>query len=280
MTGIGGTDHVLLDVSDGVGTLTLNRPERRNALSDEMIAGLSSALRELEQDREVGSIVITGAGGAFCSGGDVRTFDEQGGEGAGAGVVDRALVERQRHEQRETVGRLYRCVKPVVASLPGAAAGAGLGLALAADLRVGTPRTVVATAFGGVGLAGDFGVAWLLHQLVGPAKAREMLFLTPRVRGEECLSAGLLNRLVAEEELESTVRELAIQLANGPSHALEGMKANLLRAPVEDLEASMDAEVLVHKTTGTTDEHVAAVEAFVNKRTPTFRTGWHDGGVR
>ncbi|WP_375001652.1 enoyl-CoA hydratase-related protein [Aeromicrobium sp. CTD01-1L150] len=278
MTGLG-TDHVLLDVADGVGTITLNRPERRNALSDEMIAGLGEALRRLEDSREVGAIVLTGAGGAFCSGGDVQTFDEQGGEGGGSGEVDPALVDRQRHEQRETVGRIYRCRKPVVASLPGAAAGAGLGLALAADLRIGTPRTVVATAFGGVGLAGDFGVAWLLHQLVGPAKAREMLFLMPRVRGEECLAAGLVNRLVAEDELESATRELATQLASGPSHALEGMKDNLLRAPVEDLEASMDAEVPLHKATGTTDDHVAAVKAFVNKQTPTFPTGWHDGGA-
>jgi len=273
------TDHVLVDVTDGVGTVTLNRPERRNALSEEMITGLSAALKQFERSREVGAIVITGSGGAFCSGGDVKSFDEQGGEGGGAGVVDPVLVDRQRHEQRETVGRLYRSRKPVVAALPGAAAGAGLGLALAADLRIGTPRTVVATAFGGVGLAGDFGVAWLLHELVGPAKAREMLFLMTRVRGEECLAAGLLNRLVPEDELESATRELATQLAHGPAHALEGMKANLLRAPVEDLEASMDAEVPLHKGTGTTADHLAAVKAFMAKETPTFPVGWHDEGT-
>lgn len=267
---------VLSRVVDGVGTITLNRPERRNALSGPMIEGLASALEELEASRDVGAIVITGAGGAFCSGGDVQGFHEQGGEGAGAAELDQAAVDEQRRHQAETVGRIHGCRKPVVASIPGAVAGAGIGLALAADLRIGSPRTVFATAFGAVGLAGDFGVAWLLHQVVGPAKARELMFLNPRVGGEECLALGLLNWLVPEEELELRTRELATRLANGPSHALAGMKQNLLRAPHEDLAASMAAEVPLHKATGLTEHHAAAVKAFVIKERPTFPTGWHE----
>ena len=269
------SDEVLTDVTDGVGTITLNRPDRRNALSDGMLEGLIFALKEMESSREVGAIVLTGAGGAFCSGGDVQGFHELGGEGAGSTEIDQAAVEEQRRDQEETVGRIHRCRKPVLASISGAVAGAGIGLALAADLRIGSPRTVFATAFGAVGLAGDFGVAWLLDRLVGPAKARELMFLNPRIRGEECLALGLINWVVPEEELEQRTSEIAAQLANGPSHALDGMKQNLLRAPHEDLATSMSAEVPLHKATGLTEDHVAAVGAFVTNEKPTFPIGWH-----
>ena len=132
------------------------------------------------------------------------------------------------------------------------------------------PRTVFATAFAAVGLAGDYGVAWLLDRLVGPAKARELMFLNPRIRGEECLALGLINWVVPEEELEQRTSEIAARLASGPSHALDGMKQNLLRAPHEDLSTSMYAEVPLHKATGLTEDHVAAIRAFVAKEKPDF----------
>jgi len=263
-------DHVFGHVDDGVGTITLNRPDRRNALSPAMLEGLGGLLRDMEASDSVGAIVLTGAGKAFCAGGDVQQFDAQGGEGQGSDTVDPALIEAQRLHQRETVGRIYRCTKPVIASLPGAAAGAGLGLALAADLRIGSSRTVMATAFGAVGLSGDFGVAWLLAQAVGTAKAREMLFLSTRVDAQECADLGLLNWLVDEVELGSRTREIAIQLANGPSLALTHMKDNLVRAAHESLEESMDTEVPLHKATGLTQDHLGAVRAFVEKRPPVF----------
>jgi len=268
---------LVVSVADGVGRLVLNRPERRNALSGEMLARLADALRELDERDDVAALLITGAGRAFCSGGDVQDFDAKGGLGAGALVADPAAVEEQRRFQRATVGALYRSAKPVVAALPGAAAGAGVGLALAADLRIGCPRTVFATAFAGVGLSGDFGVAWLLDRLVGPAKARELLFLNPRVAAEECLALGLVNRLVPEDELDATATAVAAQLARSPSRALAGMKANLLRAPVEDLEAAMEAEVALHQATGATADHVNAVKAFVSKQVPQFSNRWDAG---
>ncbi|OZC73969.1 hypothetical protein CH251_12625 [Rhodococcus sp. 06-462-5] len=267
---------VLIDVTDGVGTITLDRPDRRNALSDAMINGFATALEELEASPKVGAIVITGAGSAFCSGGDVQDFHEHGGEGGGSLEVDQRAVEEQRRDQEATIGSIYRCRKPVVASIPGAVAGAGIGFALAADLRIATSRTVFATAFAAVGLAGDYGVAWLLDRLVGPAKARELMFLNPRIRGEECLAIGLVNWLVPDDELVSRTREVAERLAMSSSHALEGMKQNLLRAPKDDLSTSMYNEIPLHKATGLTENHVAAISAFVAKQNPTFSTGWHD----
>ncbi|WP_435154022.1 enoyl-CoA hydratase/isomerase family protein [Amycolatopsis sacchari] len=261
---------VLVSVVDGVGRITLNRPERRNALSPEMITGLARALSELTELDTVAALLITGTGRAFCSGGDVKAFAERGGEGGGASVPDPAAIELQRQAQRATVGAIYRSPKPVVAALPGAVAGAGIGLALAADFRVGCAGTVLVTAFATVGLSGDFGVAWLLDRIVGPAKARELLYLSPRLGADECLALGLVHRLVPDDELDSAALDLATRLARGPSQALAGMKANLLRAPLAELEDSMDAEVALHKATGTTADHVAAVHAFTAKRSPVF----------
>ncbi|GAA2080890.1 enoyl-CoA hydratase-related protein [Aeromicrobium tamlense] len=263
-------DDVYGDVEDGIGTITLNRPDRRNALSDAMVAGIESLVDAMQDSDEVGVIVITGAGKAFCSGGDVQDFDAKGGEGGGADEIDADAVEAQRKAQRATVGKLYRSRKPVIAAIPGAATGAGLGLALAADFRIGSERAVFATAFGAVGLSGDFGVAWLLNDIVGPVKARELMLLNPRVRAEEARELGLLNEVVPEEQFEARVRELAEQLANGPAQAYASMLDNLDRAPRESLEESMDAEVPLHKATGLTDDHIGAVRAFVEKRTPVF----------
>lgn len=264
------TDHVLYDVADGVATITLNRPDRRNAMSRSMMEGLSAHLEQAERDSAVRALVITGAGRAFCAGGDVQDFNEQGGEGGGATEVDPAALAAQLQNQEETVGRIHRFPKPVIASLPGAAAGAGLGIALAADLRIGSPRTVVATAFAAVALSGDYGVAWFLVRLVGPAKARELLMLNPRLDGQACLDLGLLNRLVPEDELAEQTAALARQLADGPSLTLAHIKSNLLEAPRQTLSESMTAEVRRHKECGLSADHIEAARAFVEKRPPVF----------
>lgn len=265
-----GTDHLLASVADGVGTLTLNRPERRNALSQEMVEALGRAIPVLDKDPAVGCIVITGAGGAFCSGGDVLDFHDRGGEGGGADEIDPTAVAEQLEHQLLTTGALYRAQTPVVASLPGAAAGAGLGLALAADLRVGGSRALMVTAFASVGLSGDFGVAWLLQRLVGPAKARELLFLNPRVDAAAAAELGLLDRVCAEDELATTTAALAQQLAAGPRGALAAIKQNLLDAADQTLEEAMAAEIPRHKACGITPDHVAAVAAFARKEKPVF----------
>lgn len=265
-----GTDHLLASVGDGIATLTLNRPERRNALSVEMIEALGRVVPQLDQDPEIGCLVITGAGKAFCAGGDVLDFNERGGEGGGATEVDPAAVADQLEHQRMTVGALHSAQTPVIAAIPGAAAGAGLGLALAADLRVGSTRALVVTAFAGVALSGDFGVAWLLHQLVGPAKARELMLLNPRLDAEAAADLGLLDRVCAEDELEATTTALARQLADGPREALRSIKQNLLEAPHQTLDEAMAAEIPRHKASGITADHLTAVQAFARKEKPVF----------
>jgi 2-(1,2-epoxy-1,2-dihydrophenyl)acetyl-CoA isomerase len=265
-----GTGDLLAGVADGVATIVLNRPDRRNALSGEMLTALARLLERLETADDVGALVITGSGSAFCAGGDVKGFSERGGEGGPSGQVDPAGVAAQRELQRATVGRLHAFARPVIAALPGAAAGAGLGLALAADLRIGSPRTVITTAFAKVGLSGDYGTAWLLRQLVGPARAAELMFLSDRVDADTCLRLGLLNWLVPEAELRARTAELAARLAGGPRLALRSMKHNLLLAGQAGLGDAMDVEVALHKECGVTDDHREAVAAFVEKREARF----------
>lgn len=264
-----GTGDLLAEVSDGVGRITLNRPERRNALSQEMLAGLRDTLAELEQADDVGAVLITGAGNAFCAGGDVKGFAERGGAAAGAPSLEEKGAA-QLASQRAIVGKIHTMPKPVVAMLPGAAAGAGLGVALAADLRVGSPRAVMVTAFANVGLSGDYGTTWLLNQLVGPARARQLLFLSERVDAQRALELGLLNWVVPEDELESYALGVARKLAGGPRPCLRNMKDNLMHASSDDLDGAMAREVRNHLECGVSEDHKEAVKAFVEKREPVF----------
>src|SRR5262245_48020843 len=224
-----GTTYLLASVEDGVAVLTMNRPERRNALSPAMIEALARTLAAVEADDAVGCVVLTGAGGAFCAGGDVKGFAEraQGAEGGEApDPYDQRLLN-QRRSHAQTSGRLWRMPKPTIAVLPGPAAGAGLSLALACDLRYAAEGTVLTTAFANVGLAGDFGGTWFLSRLVGTAKARELYYFSDRLRAEDAERMGVVNAVFAPERLEEEVLTRARKLAAGPRVAYRYMKENL-----------------------------------------------------
>jgi 2-(1,2-epoxy-1,2-dihydrophenyl)acetyl-CoA isomerase len=264
-----GTPFVTARVEERVAWITLCRPERRNALSPVMFDGLERALIDVESAADVGSVVLTGAGGAFCAGGDLKGMAE-GDFGDGGGVD--AAVHRQRLWHRATSARLYEMPKPVVASLPGAAAGAGLSLALACDLRIAAERAVLLTAFANVGFSGDFGGSYFLTQLVGPARALELYYLSERIDAREAEQLGLVNRVVPDEKLEAATRELASRLALGPGVAYRYMKENIRRAcGGAGLQECLDAEATHHVHTGRSEDHRSAVKAFVEKRTPVFR---------
>ncbi len=188
-----GTDDLLARVDGNVGIITFNRPERRNALSNGVYHGFEQALPAMALDPEVRVIMVTGAGGAFCAGGDVKGMNEAnqaGGHRAGQpdGLDDR--IAYLRHRQRGVSLALHQHPKPIVAALPGAAAGAGLSIALAADIRLAAERAIIVTAFANVGASGDFGGSWFLTQLVGPAKAKELYFTSPRLSANEALALG------------------------------------------------------------------------------------------
>lgn len=267
-----GTDHLKAREEDGVAVLVLNRPAARNALSPEMLQGLEHALDHAERSSTVRAVVLTGADGAFCAGGDVKAMAENGSPlGAGELTPDER-IHRQRQIQRNTAGRIHLMPKPVVAMLPGPAAGAGLSLALAADLRTLSETAFVTTAFARVGFSGDFGGTFFLSQLVGMGKAKELYFLSERVGAEECRRLGIANFVFPPGELEEGTLELARRLARGPSVAYRYMKENFLRAATGgDLLECLDLEATHHIHTGLTDDHREAARAFVEKREPDFR---------
>jgi len=262
-----GTDDLLARVEDGVAVVTMNRPDRRNALSRAMLDALARTLADVEVDDDVGCVVLTGAGGAFCAGGDVKDM----ASGEDDGVAFDALVHRQRLSHHATAGRLHRMPKPTIAALPGAAAGAGLSLALACDLRYAARRAVMTTAFARVGFAGDYGGTWFLTRLVGPAKARELYFFADRIDADHALGLGLVNAVFDDDALEAEVLTLARRLAAGPRVAYRYMKENLNRALEADLEESLDLEATHHLHTGLTADHREAARAFVEKREPQFQ---------
>ena len=266
------TDHVQARVEDKVCIITLNRPERRNALSDEMLRGLEGALADAETATDVGAVVVTGAGGAFCSGGDVKGMADAGSGGRGEGLGFDARIHRQRLRQRGTSGRLYTMPKPTIASLPGAAAGAGLSIALACDLRIASENAILVTAFARVGFSGDYGGTYFMSQLIGSAKARELYFLSDRIDAKEAERLGLVNRVVSAANLEEETLALARRLANGPTVAYRYMKENLNRASSgADVFDCLDLEATHHVHTGLTEDHREAAKAFVEKREPTFK---------
>src|SRR5690242_4436589 len=233
-----GTKDLLVHVEDGVAVITMNRPERRNALSGVMLTAMAAALAAFETDSEVACIVLTGAGGAFCAGGDVKGMADGtgGGSTATAGTDLDSRIHAQRISQRGTAAKLYRMPKPTIASLPGAAAGAGLSLALACDLRIAAENAVLTTAFAKVGFSGDYGGTYFLSHLVGTAKARELYFLSDRVDAKEALRLGLVNWVVAPDKLAAETAALAHRLARGPRVAYRYMKENINRAPAGELD--------------------------------------------
>ena len=270
MTYDSGTDDLIASVADGVLTLTLNRPAARNALSREMLDALARLLGDAEADAAIGAIVVTGSGGAFCAGGDVKGMAARAQAGEPE-PIDQAIA-RQRRSQRETAGRLHSMAKPTIAAIPGAAAGAGLSLALACDLRVMAEPAFLTTAFARVGFSGDYGGTYFLSRLVGAAKAREMYFLSDRIDAAEALRLGLANRVVTADALASETQALAARLAAGPRVAYRYMKENLNRAfSGGDMDDCLDLEATHHVHCGLTEDHREAAKAFVDKRTPVFR---------
>lgn len=266
-----GTPELLASLEAGVLTLTLNRPEARNAMTRAMNQALAEQLALAELNPEVKCLVLTGAGNGFCAGGDVKGMAASGDGTVGPRTIDEA-IHVQRVNQRETAGRLFKMPKPTLAVLPGAAAGAGLSLALACDLRLMASTAIMTTAFARVGFSGDYGGTYFMTQLVGAAKARELYFLSERVSADEAVRLGLANWACAPEELGARATQIAQRLASGPTVAYRYMKENLNRALAGgELHDCLDLEATHHVHCGQTEDHREAAKAFVEKREPVFK---------
>lgn len=267
-----GTDDLLAHVDGHVGVITFNRPERRNALSDPMYEGFRRAIPALTTDPDVRVLMITGAGGAFCAGGDVKGMhaSHQPGAAPRRGGTVQSNTDMIRHNQKLVSLALHRCSKPVVAALPGAAAGAGMSIALAADIRLAAERALIVPAFANVGASGDFGGSWFLTQLVGTAKAKELYFTSPRLSAAQALELGIVNQVLPDDGFEQAALAWCHSLAERAPIAMRHMKENLNRAITCDLETALDLEGSNMVLSMLTDDHREAAAAFVEKRKPVF----------
>lgn len=247
-----------------VAILTLNRPEKLNALSPAMLEGLLEALPRLAQDPDTGCVVLTGAGRGFCAGGDIEAMAADGGES----TLEEGVVRLRR--AMETSRWLREMPKPTIAMVNGPMAGAGMSLALACDLRIAAEEARMVTAFANVGFSGDFGGSYFLTQIVGSAKARELYFTADRIDAQEAARLGIYNRVVAAEALRDEVLRLAHRLAEGPGIALGYMKRNMNAALTTPLAQMLDIEALHHMRCAQTEDHREAARAFLEKRPPRF----------
>jgi 2-(1,2-epoxy-1,2-dihydrophenyl)acetyl-CoA isomerase len=250
---------LLLEVADGIATLTLNRPEALNALDRALKDALLDAVGRVARDEDVRVVVVTGAGRAFCSGQDLR-------EGGGAA----SLAVELRDRYNPLILGLRRMEKPVIAAVNGVAAGAGVSLALACDLRIAAEEASFVLAFGRIGLVPDSGLTWFLPRLVGPARAAELMFSSDPVSAQEAARLGLVNRAVPGSHLKAETASLAARLASAAPRALGLAKRALNRALEVGLEDALAYEASLQGIAGATADHQEGIRAFREKRTPRF----------
>jgi enoyl-CoA hydratase/carnithine racemase len=263
-----GTEELLCDIKDRVALVTLNKPHKKNALGDILTPALRAVLPELEARDDVGCVMITGAGDAFCAGGDVSEMGGSGGSAAPKSTEERVadLVKKQ-----ETLtGRIYHLRKPTVAALPGAAAGAGLSIALACDIRIASEKAFVVTAFRNIGLSGDYGASWFLPRLIGLARAKTIMFNSPRLSANECCEIGLIDKVFPGTSFRDDAMDYALDIANGPTIALGKIKKNLQQGLEQPLEASFELEARNMFDPSGSEESREAIQAFKEKRQPNF----------
>lgn len=254
---------VIETLNEGIVTLTLNRPERLNAISPEMNAILEETLIRLSADAAVRVVVLTGAGRAFCAGGDMKAM---------AGRTHRSFEERAEWLRRghRIPYLLASMPKVVVARINGVAVGAGLGLALACDFRVMARSARLVPAFAGVALSGDYGGSWMLPRLVGSARAREIYMLDEQLDAQAALDAGVVTRLADDDDLDEATQALARRIADGPTLALGYMKRNLLASETASFAEQLDLEAAHVARTSMSEDHAEALRAFGEKRKPEF----------
>jgi 2-(1,2-epoxy-1,2-dihydrophenyl)acetyl-CoA isomerase len=256
---------LLVDVTDGVATLTMNRPEAMNSLDTSLKLALVEAVNAVAADDEVRCVVLTGSGRAFCVGQDLKEH-VQTMKGPERDQLFRTVEEHY----NPLVTALLTMPKPVVAAVNGVAAGAGASLALACDLRVVGASAGFNLAFSGIALSCDTGSSWTLPRLVGRAKALELLYFPSTIPADDALALGLASQVVPDEELRATTAELAGRLAQGPTLAFAAIRRSVTFSAGHGLEESLALESRMMQLTGASADHAAAVDAFLAKQRPVF----------
>ena len=256
---------ILESKHDGIATLVMNRPDRLNALNNELAAALNKALGRIAADETIRVVVITGAGRAFCAGGDLGAL----GKGHQTGATHE--LEPLLRAGMQMVLKMRTMPQPVIAAVNGAAAGAGMNVALAADIRIAAEEATFGQNFAKVGLFPDYGGTYFLPQLVGPAKAAEFFYTGEMIDAKTALSLGLVNHVVPGAQLETEVRTLAQKIAQGPPLAIRAVKKKLFASEKEELARALDNEVREQVRCYLSEDCKEGIRAFFEKRAPQFR---------
>ena len=258
-------DTLLITDDGGVRSITLNRPDALNAVTEQMTAELQSALKEVAKTRSVRCLVLTGAGRAFCAGQDVKSLREQAERGT---PMDFAGDLRRRYNP--VIQRLRSLEIPVLAAVNGVAAGAGWSLALAADLRIASSKATFVAAFSKIGLIPDSGMTWILPRLVGVSRALEIAWLSDPIPADRAAAWGLVNQVVEPEQLAEATAALAKRLAAGATRGFGLTKRAINLALVNELDAQLEYEAQLQAAASRSRDHAEGVQAFLNRREPQF----------
>ena len=259
--------QILTNIEDGVATLTLNRPDVMNAFADGMREELFDRLENFAEDADVRCIVITGAGKAFCAGGDIASMADLQAEN------DTSVVEGRMTVAGKIIQFIRRMPQPVVAAINGAAAGGGMNLALACDIRLGSENALFAESFVKIGLIPDWGGFAFLTRLVGTAKAMELMMSGDRIRAEEAHRLGLLNQLYPADRFQEEVKAFAGRLAAGPPETLAAIKRGVYEGVETSLAESLAYEFRTQRTIFLSDDAREGKRAIIDKRPPAFGPG-------
>lgn len=255
-------ETILVSQSESVWTITLNRPDKLNAFNDQMISETEAALKRAERDPSVRAIVLTGSGRGFSSGQDLSSVVERGDSFS--------IGEHLRHGYHRLIRRMVRLEKPIIAAVNGIAAGAGCGVAMAADMRIAAASASFMLAFSRIGLIPDSGINWFLPRLIGYARAYEMAITADKVPAATALEWGLVNRVVPDQQLPEIAAAHALQLASGPTVAFGLTKRAMYRSLDMTLDEALEYEAHLQEIAGRTADNKEGVAAFLEKRSATF----------
>ena len=258
------TSHILFDIAEHIATITLNRPDVMNALGGTMREDLLARLEQAEQDSVVRCVIITGVGNAFCAGGDIANMAEMQSRN------DASVLKQRMTLGGKVVQFIRQMSKPVIAAINGAAAGAGMNLALACDMRYGSDRARFAQSFVKIGLVPDWGGHYLLTQLVGTSRALELIMTGDRIDAEEAFRLGIINRIFPHDTLQEEVRNFARRLADGPAKTLAQIKRGVYLGATGTLAETLAHEEQAQSSVFLSDDAKEGMKAFLEKRPPQF----------
>ena len=264
-----GTKQLLAQIENNIITITLNRPEAKNALSENLTPFLRKILKSVKKDKSIRLLIITGNGDAFCAGGDIKSMNIN--KKNKNQITSNKKIKNLQKKQLELTGTLYSLKIPTIAILKGVAAGAGLSLALACDLRIATTNTFIISGYSKIGLSGDYGITWLLAKITNTSIAKEIMFTNRRISAQEAKSLGIFNQVYSKNLLAKKMKEILNNIVNGSPESINLIKNNINNSMHYSFKKALNKEAINLVKSALTEDHKEAIKAFIEKRKPIFK---------